>query len=273
MNNCNIVKDLLPLYQEDLLSEDSILFVEDHLEECENCKKLLGDNFEISKTEDNSLKIFKNEIKKEKKKYGLSIVFACISFFVILLFYLTKPIHFEDSGVLFDVNNEGKKIVLTFNKEVSNVDVDENDGIVFVSANTTYIDKILNKSSNISVELDSGKEIYYSNHTKTATKINSFSNGGAMELPRLVLRTFLSFMSILTTTLGLYLFSFNKSFSIKRKFQIFGIPISVVLAYITITGIDGATYYLQRDFFYILVVAFCYFLFLNSIFNIKMSKL
>lgn len=38
-NNCNITKDLLPLYIEDLCSEDSREYVDEHLEECSECMK------------------------------------------------------------------------------------------------------------------------------------------------------------------------------------------------------------------------------------------
>lgn len=37
-NNCNIIKDLLPLYAEDMLSEDSRELVEEHLGGCEDCR-------------------------------------------------------------------------------------------------------------------------------------------------------------------------------------------------------------------------------------------
>lgn len=273
MNNCNIVRDLLPLYREGLLSEDSISFVENHLIECDDCKKLLNDDFEILKTQESSLEFLKEEIKKEKKKYGLSILFSCISLFIILLFYLTKPIHFEDDGNLFKVNNIGEKVVLTFSEKVLNVEVEEDDENIFVSANTTVLDKIFKKSNRITVELNGNKEIYYSNHKKNATKINFFSNGGAVELPRLVLRNFLSFLCIFSGTLGIYLFSFSKKLDKKWKFRIFTIPISFILAYITITGLDGATYYLKRDFLYIILLGFCYYITLNSIYNIKNSKI
>ena len=35
---CDIVKDLMPLYIDDLLSENSKKFVEDHINNCESCK-------------------------------------------------------------------------------------------------------------------------------------------------------------------------------------------------------------------------------------------
>ena len=39
---CNTIRDLLPLYAEDLTSEDTRLLVEEHLRECENCTKQFG---------------------------------------------------------------------------------------------------------------------------------------------------------------------------------------------------------------------------------------
>jgi len=39
-NECSIVRDLLPLYAEGMLSEDSAAFVKDHLDTCETCRVL-----------------------------------------------------------------------------------------------------------------------------------------------------------------------------------------------------------------------------------------
>lgn len=39
MKDCGIVKDLLPLYAEDMASEESSAFVREHLETCEDCRK------------------------------------------------------------------------------------------------------------------------------------------------------------------------------------------------------------------------------------------
>ena len=38
---CYIVSDLIPLYQEDILSEKTKTDIENHLKECEDCKKTL----------------------------------------------------------------------------------------------------------------------------------------------------------------------------------------------------------------------------------------
>lgn len=41
--NCNIVKDLIPLYIDGCCSEESEKIVEEHIRDCDDCKKLLED--------------------------------------------------------------------------------------------------------------------------------------------------------------------------------------------------------------------------------------
>ena len=38
--SCNIIEDLLPLYVDDMVSEDSRKLVEEHLKECPACRKM-----------------------------------------------------------------------------------------------------------------------------------------------------------------------------------------------------------------------------------------
>ena len=40
---CNIIKDILPLYVEDMVSADTSAFVEEHLEKCAECRAELED--------------------------------------------------------------------------------------------------------------------------------------------------------------------------------------------------------------------------------------
>lgn len=41
--NCNIVKDLIPLYIDGCCSEESEKIVKEHIRDCDDCKKLLED--------------------------------------------------------------------------------------------------------------------------------------------------------------------------------------------------------------------------------------
>ena len=49
-NECKIISDLLPLYAEDMVCEETAEFIKNHLAECENCKndfKALEDGDDI----------------------------------------------------------------------------------------------------------------------------------------------------------------------------------------------------------------------------------
>lgn len=63
--NCNLTKDLLPLYIEDLLSVESENFIENHIEGCKECREYLR----ILKEDDNiQIGIDKNEIEQNGEK-------------------------------------------------------------------------------------------------------------------------------------------------------------------------------------------------------------
>ena len=41
-NECSIIRDLLPLYIEEMVSADTVAFMEEHLEKCDTCRAELG---------------------------------------------------------------------------------------------------------------------------------------------------------------------------------------------------------------------------------------
>lgn len=59
---CSIVKDLLPLYVEDMVSEETATFIEEHLQTCIKCKEL----FDSMKESNNEI-IIENEISEDAK--------------------------------------------------------------------------------------------------------------------------------------------------------------------------------------------------------------
>ncbi len=89
--NCNIIKDLLPLYVDDICSEESKKIVEEHLETCNNCKKYLKElKFNIKETKINDVNAFKKFAKminfKLIKKI-ISITFLILMIIIGLLFF------------------------------------------------------------------------------------------------------------------------------------------------------------------------------------------
>ncbi len=78
--DCNIILDLLPLYHDDVVSEETKSAVREHLESCESCRKefdILSD--ELPKVEENSTKNkFFEMVKIQKLKRILGIFLAVI---------------------------------------------------------------------------------------------------------------------------------------------------------------------------------------------------
>lgn len=86
---CNIIADLLPLYHDDACSEDSRQLVEDHLSQCEQCRKLADqidrELFSPPGKEDlKLLKGLKKEIRRGKKKLFLQGIAAAFAFMLLL---------------------------------------------------------------------------------------------------------------------------------------------------------------------------------------------
>lgn len=85
-NNCFIIRDLLPLYNENLLSDETTAWVKEHLEDCKECEKLA----EASSVDLNTVPIdntMDQEVmfKKINRKLSMyQIIFVALSFFIAI---------------------------------------------------------------------------------------------------------------------------------------------------------------------------------------------
>lgn len=96
-NECSIIKDLLPLYVEDMVSGETRDFIEEHLSNCPECKAELDSLKEgtpLSSIEDNhtdksgAAKPFKKIMKKMSRQFN-TLSYSLIVFFVFLGFSFT----------------------------------------------------------------------------------------------------------------------------------------------------------------------------------------
>lgn len=182
---CNICQDLMTLYVDDLCSEDSKKAVEEHINECEKCKKALESmQSEVKISNLNKKEIEENETfkssltaiwKNYKRKTLLKILFVCTSLILALfvggylLFfkYYTLPCDniqinnvcmLSDGSIAFEILTEkGKegKILRTV----------PNGEAIYVEMQSTFITqkKNSNYSSYLRVEPDNYQTIYYGN--------------------------------------------------------------------------------------------------------------
>ncbi len=96
-NKCNIVRDLLPLYVENMASEDTMSFVKEHLKECSSCRKeckaMRAPSVGISF---GGKQDAKRELKRVAKDISNRIKIAClIPMMFMLIFGLGLSVGFE----------------------------------------------------------------------------------------------------------------------------------------------------------------------------------
>ena len=116
-NDCSVVKDLIPLYEEGLVSEETKEFIDEHCQSCENCKNLLENlakSYSEQETNDNKKEKIWGEIaikerKRKKKRYlTLSLTSVILVTLVVLGFiFLPKPlqkIYYENQTTQYDFN-------------------------------------------------------------------------------------------------------------------------------------------------------------------------
>lgn len=89
---CNVIIDLLPLYNEGGCSEESRQIVEEHLQNCENCRELCG-NISIPVKEDppkpSESETFRKISRKLKKSRYSKLISAVLCVFLVGLTILT----------------------------------------------------------------------------------------------------------------------------------------------------------------------------------------
>ena len=99
--NCNIIRDLLPLYEDDAVSGDTAELVREHLKDCPACREELRrmrapDSMPLD-SDPEMLKRFATRIQKVRRKRTLKILCAAaLVILAILCLWYTRPQTFSD---------------------------------------------------------------------------------------------------------------------------------------------------------------------------------
>ena len=120
--NCNVIQDILPLYIDDVVSDDTKELVEEHLQNCEICQRVyhetktdLENDMKVSvqtkesSNEANDLKSFRKFLKKRKIKTILLSIAATIVCFVAVFMFMNKHvtyISYKDAGITIIEDNK-----------------------------------------------------------------------------------------------------------------------------------------------------------------------
>lgn len=273
MNNCEIIKDLLPLYKEELLSEESKTFVENHLKTCPECENLLKDQIQIENKETKPLDFVEKRIKKESRYFTLAVLALIGSILIFIISYLNTPKHFEHEKDLYKVYKSKDIYTVEFSDKVSGIDYIDTEDAIYLDAYTTKYDEIFNKErprKSLTFHKDKLKTVLYQNHESMPNMVIGSGEVRQTLLPRLFLGFYARLSIIGFVGLGLLIFLIEKirkkSISLTIKTLLIGGPLALFLAIIGLKGLNTSTYYPVTDFKYIAFLAlgiYLFFIFLS----------
>ena len=190
---CEVIKDLMPLYVDDVCSKESKKIIEEHLEICDSCKQYYdamksSDNSIVSEDKNNeiladSLQKVKKQIKIKKilavsSTLIITFAFLCISAVAIIgLQHMDYIIPYSDDITLTDetpkewkewysdrdnqliIRAEGKQIVGMISELVEIEEEGKTEKILFFNVTTTPWHDIVTSDDDISYQFLSNVEV------------------------------------------------------------------------------------------------------------------
>lgn len=276
-NQCNLIKDILPLYVEDMVSADTREFVSNHLEHCAECRAELEHmRGPVKFTPDIDTDIVPlKRIKKDLFIKRLQTIFftAIIACAVVMIAFgvLTSPKFFPYSDDLLNVvDNHSGEIIVAFDDRVTGYTCtkefyEESGAEVYrINAWTTTWDLYLSNRGNQNAVIPSNGEgnilIYFTqNNGSEDVLIYGESDNlpqAVITLPRQILLPYFILAALaLIVLVGLRFLLRNKKAMIVWIDRAILFPISYMAAQLCTKGINFTTYSSQRDFCIIALVA------------------
>lgn len=271
---CDVIKDLLPLYTENISSADSRIVVEEHINSCDRCKKELAklNAPEEFSFDTNALPLKKLQRILRIRKYNT--IFFSVLFTILVLFivngYLTAPKYIPYSENLITITEINNGSVIAHFKipgamyHISKYSAKDNSGYIYNISmwNSTwnravykdaFDDYILNPSGEIV------SSVFYSSNDGSKSILiygdDQNMNGGIVIFPSSILSYYATIAAVVAVILGIFLFLLRNNQKDKSIiFKFFALPISYLLGHICIKGFSATTYSVTRDLYAILLV-------------------
>jgi len=277
-DKCNIIKDLLPLYVEDMVSTDTRKFVSEHLEHCAECRA----EFEHMKKPADFIpdtdivplkKIKKDLFIKRLQTIFFTAVLAC-AIAAVVFGILTAPKFFPYSTSLLSViDSPDGNIIIAFDSQVTGYScVKEHNSetdtdILHINAWTTTWDLYSSNRGNQNVVIppEAGTEIqiYYAQNNGSEDVLVYGPSDKAQDvvtLPRQILLPYflLAFLALAVLAILRFLLRSSQTTIVWIDRAVL-FPISYMAAQLCTKGINFTTYSSQRDFCIMILVAMLFY--------------
>lgn len=294
-NKCNLIKDILPLYVEDMVSTDTREFVSEHLEHCQEChaefERMRKPADFIPDTDIVPLKRIKRDLFiKRLQTIFFTAILAC-AIVTVVFGILTSPKFFPYSDDLLNVvDSPNGDIIVTFDDKVTGYSCtkefhDETGTEVYwVNAWTTTWDLYLSNRGNQNVVIPSEGatkiQIFFTQNNGSEDVLIYGADDNAQQdivtLPRQILLPYfiLAFFALVILAVLRFILK-NKPEIIVWIDRAILFPISYIAAQLCTKGINFTTYSSQRDFCIIVLVAILFYLAMltgKSLYKAKKEK-
>ena len=275
-NECSIVQDILPLYVEEMVSDDTVSFVREHLKDCPRCRaelEKLQKPVEVQLKPDINaapLKRLKKALLMKKLQTILCTVAILLALMLAVISLLTAPEYFEYTPDLVTVTETGVgEVTISFNSKVTNYklqhieDPDECNTVYQLEAWTSPWDRMFKKNGawavTVSPENDKPLLIYFT-QIADGSSVNLYGeaasdNSGWVALPGLTLGYWLLGNIMLFIIVAVIWFCVRKKERIRRRAEyLMLIPVAYGLGHLCVLGFRTVSYSEWRDFRLILAI-------------------
>lgn len=286
-NECNIIRDLLPLYAENMVSADTVEYVEEHLEKCAECRqeyegmKQQGER----KTEGGGgekasvapLVTLKHKLWKKRMQTALCAGLFVMALLVSAVAFLSAPVYFPYSEELFAITeNADGSITITFDEKVtdyrcrkdaySNLEEGtsgEAQTYYQVETWTTLWNQRFAKrgmqSTTIRAEDAKPFSVYYLSNNSTEDICiygEPLTSGGVITLPRLMPGYYFLLALLCIVALFVLWHIVRRKATIRVWVErILLYPFSYCIGHVIVVGFSSSSYSAQRDFMLIVFLS------------------
>ncbi|MBQ7992287.1 MAG: zf-HC2 domain-containing protein [Solobacterium sp.] len=271
-NDCEIVKDLLPLYAEGMTSPSSNELIEEHLKTCKECQEALdalrSDVMAQDELSEKELPLKEFSKTFRKKKRGLAVMIAALAASIVIALYalLSTPRYLGYAQAVESTEETDGGILVHFKDDVRHIrTVTYTDPDGYETADlecwTSALDQLWKAPSAEDTLIRADKIWFRGNKDSMASDVQLYGpeEGGSKTLRRLALNFWFLAAGGLTVlgAIGGFLLRKTKAGVILQKLTL--IPLSWCLASMIVErGINAATWSPVRDFS--LIGLLCFFL-------------
>ena len=287
-NECSIVCDLLPLYAEDMVSEDTAEFVKEHLGNCPTCRAELEKLRKpvqpvaaqhVPDIDAEPLKRLKKALLMEKVQAILCTAAVLLALMLSGLSFLTAPEYFAYSQELVTVTEGANgEATISFSSEITNyklqriADPADKQTVYHLEVWTCAWDRMFSKpgSQDVTVKPENGHEllIYFTQFINQSSSNSAVciygeiepDSGGWMALPGLSMGYWLAINIVLLVILGVIWLNLRKKEKPRRLVErLILIPIAYMLGHLCVLGFHTLSYSEWRDAQMILAIGILFY--------------